>query len=227
MSEAAQPDANRPTGSGAQTDEWAMIAALRNGEEAAFTALVNRYHATMIRLAMIYVSDRSVAEEVAQEAWMGILRSLDNFEGRSSLKTWMFRILTNRAKTRATREGRSIAFSDLWSIDQEPDEPVLEPERFLPSDHAQWPHHWATPPQSWAAVPEERMLSQETRALVQGAINTLPMSQRMVISLRDIAGWTSEEVCNVLNITESNQRVLLHRARAKVRRALERYLNEA
>jgi RNA polymerase sigma-70 factor (ECF subfamily) len=189
-------------------------------------SLVDQYHTSLVRLAMMYVPDRAVAEEAAQETWLGVLRGLDQFEGRSSLKTWIFRILTNRAKTRGQREARSIPYSDLWNPDEEPDDPAVAPERFHPADHPRWPHHWTTSPGDWNQIPEERLLSQETRAVIQTAIEALPPAQREVITLRDIEGWSSEEVCSALEISETNQRVLLHRARSKVRCALEQYIDE-
>jgi RNA polymerase sigma-70 factor (ECF subfamily) len=196
-------------------EEARLVEALRAGDEAAFRELVARHHSSLVRLATVFVRSRAVAEEVAQEAWLGLLQGLDRFEGRSSLRTWLFRILANIAKTRAQREGRSIPFSSL-----EPDEPAVESERFFPADH------WAEPPRSWRDVPEERLLANETLTLVAEAIEALPPSQRAVITLRDVEGWTSEEVRSVLDVSETNQRVLLHRARSKVRRALEKYLDE-
>ena len=207
-------------------EEQRLLERLRGGDEAAFVALIERHHSAMIRLAMVYVSRRAVAEEVAQETWLAVLQGLDRFEGRSSLQTWIFRILTNRARTRGEREGRYVPFSALAGADDEA-EPAVDPDRFLPADHPRWPHHWAARPSSWSAIPEERFLSQETRHYIQEAIAALPSNQQTVIVMRDIQGWTSEEVCNVLNISETNQRVLLHRARSKVRRALEHYLSEA
>jgi RNA polymerase sigma-70 factor (ECF subfamily) len=205
-------------------DESALIAALRQGDERAFAALVEQYHAALVRLAMVYVSDRAAAEDAAQETWLGVLRGLARFEGRSSLKTWIFTILTNRAKTRAQREARTLPFSAL--DDPEADEPSVAPERFLPPDHPRWPNEWAENPDRWANLPEERLLSQETLARIRKAIEALPPTQRQVITLRDVEGWSSGEVCNVLEISETNQRVLLHRARSKVRQALERYFAE-
>lgn len=202
-----------------------LVAALRCGDEAAFVALFTTYHAAMLRLAMVYVGRRTVAEEVVQETWIGVLQGIGRFEGRSSLKTWIFSILVNRAKTRAVREGRNILFADLWTPGDEAAEAAVEPERFR-DEHDQWPHHWATPPRSWDNHPEERLLAQEVREHILQVIATLPPSQQEVITLRDIEGWSAEEVCNVLNISETNQRVLLHRARSRVRRALERYLDE-
>jgi RNA polymerase sigma-70 factor (ECF subfamily) len=207
-------------------EEAGLIQALRSGEESAFTALLDRYHTALVRLAMVYVHDRAVAEEVAQETWLGVLQGLGRFEARSSLKTWIFHILVNRAKTRAAREGRSIPFSALWDPDTEPAESAVPPERFLPADHPQWPFHWAAPPRSWGDSPEQRLVARETLGQIREAVTTLPPSQREVITLRDIEGWTSEEVCNLLGVTETNQRVLLHRARSKVRRVLEQYLDD-
>ena len=210
----------------ASADDLQTVEALRRGDEAAFVRLVEAYQASMLRLAMLFVQDRAVAEEVVQEAWVGVLRGLARFEGRSSLKTWIFRILTNGAKTRGQREGRSVPFSLLGDVDLDPEGPSVEPERFLPADHPKEPHHWVSFPRSWDAVPEERLLARETLSTVRAAIESLPPAQREVITLRDVEGWSSGEVCNVLGISESNQRVLLHRARSKVRRALERYFDE-
>lgn len=207
-------------------DELRLVEALRRGDEAAFATLIEHYHTPLLRLATIYVSSRAVAEEVVQETWLGVLQGLARFEGRSSLKTWIFRILTNRAKTRGEREGRSIPFAALEGLDAEPGEPAVDPARFLPPDHERWPGHWVSFPQSWDDVPERRLLSQETRAQIATAIEALPPHQRTVISLRDVEGWSADEVCSVLSISESNQRVLLHRARSKVRQALERYLSD-
>lgn len=209
----------------ATSDELHLVEALRAGDEAAFASLLDQYHASLVRLACIYVSSRAVAEEVAQETWLGVLQGLDRFEGRSSLKTWIFRILTNRAKTRGQREARSIPFSDWTSPDTEADEPAVDPSRFRPPDDPNWPGHWAVSPASWDDIPEQHFLSQETKAHILAAIDTLPPSQREVITLRDIEGWSSGEVCAVLAISEANQRVLLHRARSKVRQALETYFN--
>ncbi len=209
----------------ASADDLRLVGALRQGDESAFAALIDRYHASMLRLAMVFVRDRAVAEEVVQDAWLGVLRGLERFEGRSSLKTWIFSILTNCAKTRGQREGRSLPFSAVWDADAEPDDPAVEPDRFRPAGDPIEPHYWVSFPRSWATIPEDRFLGRETLATIQAAIEALPPSQREVITLRDIDGWTSQEVCNVLGISESNQRVLLHRARSKVRRALERYFD--
>lgn len=202
-----------------------LIAALRGGNEQAFNRLIDSHHAAMVRLAMGYVPGRAVAEEVAQEAWLAVLQGLDKFEGRSSVKTWIFRILLNRAMTRGQRERRSVPFSALFDPAIEGPEPGVDPDRFMGRGE-ELPGHWASPPRRWEGGPEERALSRESLDQVAKAIETLPPSQREVITLRDVEGWTSREVCNVLSITETNQRVLLHRARSKVRRSLEQYLDE-
>ena len=172
----------------------------------------------MLRVARMYVPTRAVAEEVVQEAWVGVLKGLDGFEGRSSLRTWIFRILVNIAKTRGQRENRTIPFASLWSPGD--DEPSVDSERFQKQD-ANAPGYWAEPPVSWG--PEEQLLSRDTLARVANAIEALSPNQREVIRMRDVLGWTSAEVCNALEVSETNQRVLLHRARANVRRALEAY----
>lgn len=199
-------------------DELQLIAQLRNGNEKAFTTLIDRYHNSMIRLAMSYVQDRSIAEEVTQEAWLGVIQGLNRFEGRSSLKTWLFRILINTAKTRGVREGRSVPFSALQNSDEEETDHTVEPDRFNPTSG-----HWSSPPQSWSDL-DDRLFSQTTRLFIDSVIAELPASQRHVITMRDIDGWSAEEVCSALGVSEANQRVLLHRARARVRRALEQYL---
>jgi len=199
-----------------------LVARLRAGDEAAFAEVVGRYHASMLRVALMYVSSRAVAEEVVQEAWLGVLRQLDRFEGRSSLKTWIFRIVTNTAKSRGAQERRTVPFSALVAAETEPGQPAVEPERFLDQRH-RWARHWATPPQAWDGLPEARLLSEETMGEIQRVIDGLPPVQRAVITLRDVEGCTGAEVCGMLDLSEGNQRVLLHRARVKVRRALERY----
>src|SRR6266542_265899 len=209
----------------ASAAELELLAALRAGDEDAFVRLVERYQAAMVRVAMMYVPSRAVAEEVVQETWLAVLQGLDRFEGRSSLKTWIFRILMNRAMTRGQRERRSIPFSALFDPAKDPAEPSVDPERFRgPNDN--WPGGWAQSPTSWEGAPEARLLSRESLDYLAKAIDTLPPSQREVITLRDVEGWSSREVCNVLEITETNQRVLLHRARSKVRRSMEQYLDE-
>jgi len=195
----------------AQLEERQLIEALRAGDERAFEQLIRMYQASLIRVAQMYVSSRAVAEEVVQETWLAVLNGIGRFEGRSSLKTWIFRIVANRAKTRGEREGRIVPFSALG-----PPEPAVAGERF---DHG----HWASPPADW---PEERLLGEETQRVIENAIERLPDVQRAVITLRDVQGWSADEVRNALELSETNQRVLLHRARSKVRRALEEYLAE-
>ncbi len=204
----------------AVTDETTLIDALRRRDEAAFVALVEMYHASLLRL---YVADRAAAEEVVQDTWLGVLKGIDRFEGRSSFKTWLFRILTNIAKTRGVREARSVPFSTLFEADAEANEPAVTPDRFLPPED-EWAGSWSIEPSAWTDQPETRLLSREVLAHIRSAIAALPPAQREVITLRDVEGWSSDEVCNALDITETNQRVLLHRARAKVRAALEDYL---
>ncbi len=206
--------------------EISLVTMLRNRDENAFLSLVQQYHHTMLRLAMIYVPKQTVAEEVVQEAWLGVLQGLKHFEGRSSLKTWIFRILTNCAKTYALREGRSVPFSSLLDEEINMYEPSVEPERFFPPA-SQRPGTWISLPENWDEIPEKRLLSQETFASIEAAIETLPPHQRIVMTLHDIEGWMPEEICSLLGISEANRRVLLHRARSKVRRALEQYLAEA
>src|SRR5207248_7504446 len=174
--------------SGASSDDLHLLNLLRSGNEAAFVSLIDRYHSSMLRLAMVYVSARMVAEEVVQETWLAVLEGLNRFEGRSSLKTWMFRILTNCAKTRAQREGRSVAFSSLPSIDADFNEPAVDPDRFQTAEQ-EWSGHWSSFPSNWQEQPEQRLLSQEIRTRVEKAIAALPPSQREVITLRDIEGW--------------------------------------
>lgn len=199
-----------------------LVAALRAGDERAFASLIDELGPSMLRVARMYVSTQAVAEEVVQETWLGVLSGIERFEGRSSLKTWIFRILTNRAKTRGEREGRSVPFSSFGSDGDGEDGPTVDADRFQRS--GQHEGAWTSAPSSWSDLPESRLVGKETIELVHAAIAALPESQRTVITLRDVDGWSSEEVRNVLGLSESNQRVLLHRARAKVRQALETYL---
>jgi len=209
----------------ASADDQRLVESLRAGDASAFEMLIDRYHNPLLRLAMFYVPSRAVAEDVVQETWLGVLQGLARFEGRSSLKTWIFRILTNRARTRGQREGRSVVFSDLAVAEAGSSELSVDADQFWPADHPAWANLWVSYPRNWNELPEDRLLSRETLDRVQAAIAALPPSQREVIRLRDVEGWSSAEVCNVLEITETNQRVLLHRARAKVRRDVEQYLN--
>jgi RNA polymerase sigma-70 factor, ECF subfamily len=201
-------------------EDMRLIEGLRSGDEAAFAALMRMYGAGMLRVAQMYVASRAVAEEVVQEAWLAVLKGIGGFQGRSSLKTWLFRIVANTAKTRGVREARSLPFSALGG---EEGEPTVDPDRFL-GPGERFPGHWAVPPENWAGLPEERLLGEETMGVIRRELERLPSAQRAVISLRDIEGFSAEEVCNALDLTETNQRVLLHRARAKVRAALEEYM---
>jgi len=198
-------------------DDRRLVAALLNGDEQAFGELVARYNGALLRLALMYVRSRSAAEEVVQDTWLGVLRGLPAFEGRSSLKTWIFRILVNQARTRGVRESRSVPFSALAGEDG----PAVDPDRFLPDGG------WESPPRSVDGLPDAVLLSAEARALVLMAIDELPPRQRDVITLRDVEGWSSAEVREALDLSEGNQRVLLHRARSKVRARLEEYLGGA
>jgi RNA polymerase sigma-70 factor (ECF subfamily) len=202
-----------------------LLTSLRCGDEIAFRTLVERYSATMLRVARLHVRDRQVAEEVVQETWLAVINGLDRFEERSSLKTWLFRILTNRAKTRGERETRTVPFSALAAAEVDADDPAVDPDRFR-GQQDQYPGGWAAPPARWETLPQERLLSQEVLRLVAEAIDGLPPAQRTVIRLRDVDGWESDEVCELLGLSHGNQRVLLHRARSKVRACLERYLGD-
>lgn len=207
-----------------EDDDQAVVEALRRGDEKAFATLIERYHSSLLRLAMSYVATKEEAEDAVQETWLGVLKGIDRFEGRSSLKTWIFRILVNRAKTKGVRERRSVPFSSLEG-DTDEKEPSVDPSRF--QEGTRLAGSWSSPPESWEGIPEDRLLSGETRAVVEEAIALLPAMQRAVITLRDVRGFTAQEACEVLGLTEANQRVLLHRARSKVRARLEQYLGSA
>jgi RNA polymerase sigma-70 factor, ECF subfamily len=204
-----------------ELSERDLCAALRRGDESAFSSLVSLYHAPLRRLALTYVRSAAVADEVVQETWLGVIRGIHSFEERSSLKTWIFRILANTAKTRAERESRVVPLSALREADLGGDEPAVDPDRFLDQQHARWPGHWASPPARWEELPSENLEWRELLGSMKETIGELPSRQRQVIVLRDIEGWEPEDVCRVLDLSEANQRVLLHRARSKVRQALE------
>jgi RNA polymerase sigma-70 factor, ECF subfamily len=198
-----------------------LVAALRAGDSDAFASLLDRHSTAMIRVAMVYVPTRAAAEEVVQETWIAVMRGIDGFERRSSLKTWIFRILTNVAMRAGARERRSVPFSALAERENT-GEPAVDPDRFLPADHELFPGHWVVMPTRWP-TPEEGLLRGETREVIARAIAQLPVAQRTVIALRDIEGWSSEEVVDALQISPGNQRILLHRARSGVRSAVEAY----
>ncbi len=220
VEDAAKPSAIGATMRGvpASESDLALVAQLRARVPKAFSDLIDRYHGPLVRLALVFVPSRAVAEEVVQETWVAVLDGLDRFEGRSTLKTWIFRILTNRAKTRGIRENRTIPFSAF--ADQDGDhEPAVENARFQASGM------WGVPPRRWEdATPEKLLMIQEAMQHLEVAVAALPPNQRAVVTLRDIDGLESDEVCNVLEISETNQRVLLHRARSKLRASLEEYV---
>jgi len=202
-------------------DDSELLAAVGAGDESAFVTLVERYHPSLLRLARMYV-DASAVEDVVQDTWIGVLHGLANFEGRASFKTWLFRILVNRARTRALRNARSIPISSFVQEETESQEYAVDPARFRPADD-RYPGHWLLTP-SADEMPEERLLAGELQTIVRSALGTLPPAQAEVVRLRDVEGLPSEDVCQLLNLTEGNQRVLLHRGRSKIRAALETYV---
>ncbi len=197
-----------------------VVAGLRDGSEVTFGALIDLHQGSMLRVARIYVADRSAAEDVVQETWMAVIRGIDRFDGRSSIKTWIFRILTNRAKTMGQRASRVVPVSSV-SGSAEAAGPAVDPDRFFDSRHPSWPGHWCNPPSRWTDGPEDRVATKEAVSVVLKAITALPPAQREVVTLRDVECWSATEVCNALGLSETNQRVLLHRGRSKVRRHLE------
>lgn len=197
-------------------NESALVAALRRGDESAFASLVDRYHGSLIRLAHLQVSDRMIAEEIAQETWLALWKGIDRFEEHSSLKTWLCRVTLYTCWRRLEREKKSVAFSEL-------DRPSVGPECFDPPG-SEWAGHWSEELPSWDDTPEEQFLAGETIEYLKEQILTLPLRQRAVLVLRDIEGLSAPEVCSMLEITDSVQRLLLHRARAHVREGLHSYL---
>lgn len=201
-----------------------LVARLRRGDEGAFDELVNQHHSVLIRMAMGYVADREVAEEVVQDTWMVVIESLDRFEGRSSLRTWICGILIHKAKDRGVREKRHTTFSAFESYDDDNDEAV-DPSRFQQT--GEWAGHWAFPPQPWDdQTPEKLLASKQAVDCMQRAIEALPATLKEVLILRDVEGVEAKEVCEILNITETNLYVRLHRARERIRAAVETYLGE-
>jgi RNA polymerase sigma-70 factor (ECF subfamily) len=196
-------------------DDSALVARLRAGNEEAFRELLAAHHASMVRVARSFVRNPATAEEVAQETWLKVLEGLDRFEGRSSLRSWIFAILANRARTRAVRDGRTLLFSDM-ARDAGDDEPAVDPSRFNASGY------WHEPPRPWDDLSPERLAaSGQIRAHFDRVLDELPDAQRAVVVLRDVEGCSADEACNVLGISETNQRVLLHRGRSRLRRLLE------
>jgi RNA polymerase sigma-70 factor (ECF subfamily) len=194
-------------------DDAELVGRLRAGDEAAFCDLVRLMHRPLMKLGALWVGSASAAEEVVQETWLAVVAQIDRFEGRSSLRTWIGSILVNRAKSRGARDKRSVPFSALSADDAE----VVEPHRFSKGGI------WKEPPAKWDVAPEALALRKEARQVIERELEALPPAQRTVVILRDLEEWSSEEVCNVLEITETNQRVLLHRGRMRLRAALERY----
>jgi RNA polymerase sigma-70 factor, ECF subfamily len=201
-------------------DEATLLARLRARDEQAFAGLVERYHGSLKRVARSYVSTDAVAEEVVQETWLAVIAGLDRFEGRSSLKTWIFHILANQAKRRGERERRTVPFASLGGDDA--DEPALPADRFQGAND-RYPGNWAVAPRPWTD-PDRRLGSLELRERIRSALDDLPPVQQAVVTFRDVEGFSSEEVCDLLGLTDGNQRVILHRARTRVRAALEDYM---
>lgn len=199
----------------------ADLEALRDGDEGAFSRLVDRHHASMIRVARLYVGSTAAAEEVAQEAWLGVVQGIARFEGRSTLEAWIFAIVANCAKRRGAQERRTVPLSSLARDDE--GGPAVDPERFLDGAHPRWPGHWSQPPEPWTS---DQVDSRETLEAIAAAMEKLPPMQRAVMTMRDVEGLGADETCQVLGLSDANQRVLLHRARSKVRSALEAYLRD-
>ena len=203
------------------TDDVVLAKALLARDDEAFAYLVDHYHSALVRLAQQYVPSRAVADEVVQETWLAIIQGIDRFEHRASLKTWMFKILVNIARSHGAKEHRTIPFA---TNAPPPDEPAVDPRRFRRfSLHGRG--LWKEPPCPWPG-PEQRAIDGDAAATVHRAIDGLPPDQREVVTMRDVLGWTAAEVCDALAITDGNQRVLLHRGRSKVRAALERWNDE-
>ncbi len=217
--EPSRPDVS-PSTDAQVNDEQHLIERLRQGDETTFTWLQTEYTAMMLRLAHMYVADWATAEDVVQDTWLAVFQNIDRFEGRSSLKTWIFHILMNKARTRAKREQRVTAFSLMWSEEIEFIDPGIDERLFNAQDG-----HWTSFPGPWPVGPEDQALSGELRDLILRVIKGLPMNQMEVITLRDVEGFTPAEVCELMELTDANQRVILHRARTAVRRAIEVYFN--
>jgi RNA polymerase sigma-70 factor, ECF subfamily len=206
-------------------DDHALVERLRAGDEEAFMDLVARWSPSMLRVARMYVPTQAVAEDVVQETWLGVLNGIDRFEGRSSLRTWVFSILVNRARTRGERERRTVPFASLARQESDEEFSAVDADRFV--GQGDGAGSWAAPPVRWWEEPERALDSAEAVARIEAEIAKLPETQRLVITMRDVEGMSSEEVRSALDISETNQRVLLHRARAKVRAALEDYYTDA
>ena len=209
------------TASGALPADAAIVARLRAGDESMFAAIIDAWSSGMLRAARAFVADEHAAQDVVQEAWLGVVRGIGAFEGRSSLRTWVYRILVNRAKTRGVRDSRTVPASSLALADEDLG-PIVDPVRFQGPD-GEYPGHWRTFPAAWPS-PEDDAVAAETRRQLIVALQGLPARQRVVVTLRDVEGYSSDEVCRILDISAANQRVLLHRGRAGLRAALEAHL---
>jgi RNA polymerase sigma-70 factor (ECF subfamily) len=203
--------------------EWALVAGVRAGDEDAFLTLTRRHQGPMLRVARAYVSSYDTAEDVVQETWLAVLHGVERFEGRSSLKTWLYRILINRAKSAGQRDRRGVPDPPFAPPDLDGSEPFAGAERFYDASHPQWAGRWKLPPTPWECTVEDRVVTSELVGVVVAAINDLPPAQRLVVTLRDVECWTAQEVCGALGLSETNQRVILHRGRGKVRQRLESY----
>jgi RNA polymerase sigma-70 factor (ECF subfamily) len=203
------------------TSDEQIVLALRAGDEGVFRDLFERSYPMMKRVACRYAGSDAVAEEIVQDTWMAIVTGIDRFEGRATLATWMFSILTNQAKSHRSRERRALPLSAIAPGDRH--EPSVDPDRFQKDDEA-WPGHWATPPRPWQK-PERRVLSLEVRGQLKDALAQLPERQRLIVGLRDVEGLSAEEVCDLLGLSAENQRVLLHRGRSRLRACLEGYID--
>lgn len=210
-------------GSPAAAPDEQIVAGLRAGDEVTFRDLFERNYPMMKRVARGYVGSEAVAEEIVQDTWMAIVTGIGRFEGRSSIRTWIFSILTNQAKSHSARERRAMPFSSISQAGA--DESSVDPDRFQKDDEA-WPGHWATPPRPWQK-PERRLMSLEARERLKVALAQLPDRQRVIVGLRDVEGLTAEEVCDLLDLSQENQRVLLHRGRSRLRAVLEEYIGAA
>jgi RNA polymerase sigma-70 factor (ECF subfamily) len=207
-----------------ELSEVELLARLRAGDERAFAQLVSRHTRAMTRLALSFVQTPAIADEVVQETWLAVIRGLDRFEGRASLKTWIFRILVNRARSRGVREQRTMPFSSFGG-GEEDEGPTVDPDKFVPGGEP-FAGYWVVHPTRFFELPEEVLLAAETRELLHHALGELPERQQQVVRLRDVEGWDAEEVCETLSISPANQRVLLHRGRAALRAALESHLSD-
>jgi RNA polymerase sigma-70 factor, ECF subfamily len=208
--------------SSARFRDQEIVGALRKGDEHAFRDLFDQTYPMMKRVARGYVDSEAVADEIVQEAWVAVLTSIHRFEGRSALRTWIFSIVVNQAKSHAARERRTLPLSCVGMSDA--DQPAVDPDRFQKDDDA-WPGHWATPPRPWGK-PDRRLLSLEARSRLKAALAELPERQRLIVGLRDVEGFSAEEVCDLLNLSHENQRVLLHRGRSRLRSALAEYIGD-